>query len=32
VALALIAALGYVAWRGYQQPELILDFASMRLC
>jgi hypothetical protein len=32
VALVLMAALGYVIWRGYQQPELILDFAGMRLC
>jgi hypothetical protein len=32
VALVLITALGYVIWRGYQQPELILDFAGMRLC
>jgi hypothetical protein len=32
VALVLVAALGYVIWRGYQQPELILDFAGMRLC
>ena len=32
VALVLVAALGYVIWRGYQQPELILDFASMSLC
>jgi hypothetical protein len=32
VAVVLIAALGYVIWRGYQQPELILDFAGMRLC
>jgi len=28
IALVLIAALGYLAWRGYQQPELILDFAN----
>jgi hypothetical protein len=28
----LIAALGYLVWRGYQQPELILDFANLRLC
>jgi hypothetical protein len=28
----LIAALGYLIWRGYQQPELILDFANLRLC
>ncbi|HEX9278904.1 MAG TPA: hypothetical protein VGA51_21215 [Casimicrobiaceae bacterium] len=32
VAVVLFAALGYVIWRGYQQPELILDFAAMRLC
>jgi hypothetical protein len=30
--VVLIAALGYIIWRGYQQPELILDFAGMRLC
>ena len=32
IALVLIAALGYLAWRGYQQPELILDFGNVRLC
>jgi hypothetical protein len=32
IALVLIAALGYIVWRGYQQPEFILDFANMRLC
>jgi cytochrome c-type biogenesis protein CcmH/NrfG len=32
VALFLIAALAYVAWRGYQQPELIFDFANLRFC
>ncbi len=32
IALVLIAALGYLAWRGYQQPELILEFGNMRLC
>jgi len=32
VALVLMAALIYVVWRGYQQPELILDFANLRLC
>jgi len=33
-ALALIAtaALGYLAWRGYQQPELILELGGLRLC
>jgi hypothetical protein len=32
IALVLIAALGYLAWRGYQQAELILDFANARFC
>jgi hypothetical protein len=32
IALMLIAALGYLAWRGYQQPELILDFANAQFC
>ncbi len=32
IALVLIAALGYFIWRGYQQPELILDFGNVRLC
>ena len=32
IALVVIAALGYLVWRGYQQPELILDFANARLC
>lgn len=31
-ALVLIAALSYLVWRGYQQPELILDFANLRYC
>jgi hypothetical protein len=32
VALVLIAALGYLVWRGYQQPEFVFDFANLRLC
>jgi hypothetical protein len=32
IALVLIAALSYLAWRGYQQPEFIFDFANLRLC
>ena len=32
IALIAIAALGFLVWLGYQQPELILDFASLRLC
>lgn len=32
IALVLIVALGYLIWRGYQQPEFIFDFANLRLC
>jgi len=32
IALIAITALGYVVWRGYQQPELILDFANLPFC
>ena len=32
IALILIAALAYLVWRGYQQPELILDFGNLLLC
>ena len=32
IALVLLAALSYLVWRGYQQPELILDFANLRYC
>lgn len=32
IALVVVAALSYLAWRGYQQPDLILDFATLRYC
>ena len=32
IARVVIAALGYLVWRGYQQPELILEFGNLRLC
>ena len=32
IALALMATLSYLVWRGYQQPDLIFDFANLRLC
>ena len=32
IALVVVAALSYLAWRGYQQPDLILDFANLRYC
>ena len=32
--LGLIAAalLAYAVWRGYQNPDLILDLSALRLC
>ena len=32
--LGLIVAtmLAYLIWRGYQNPDLIIDLAAMRLC
>jgi hypothetical protein len=32
--LSLIAAvlLAYAVWRGYQNPDLILDLSALRLC
>ena len=32
VALIAITALGFLIWRGYQQPELILEFGNLRFC
>ena len=32
IALVTVAALGYLVWRGYQQPELILDLGNLRFC
>jgi hypothetical protein len=32
IPLVAIAALGYLVWRGYQQPELMLEFGNLRLC
>jgi len=32
IALIAIATLGYLVWRGYQQPELILEFGNLRFC
>ena len=32
IVLILIAALAYVVWRGYQQPELIFDLANWQIC
>jgi hypothetical protein len=34
IAVAAVAGalLVYLAWRGYQQPDLLLDLAAFRLC
>ena len=32
IALVAVAALSYWVWRGYQQPDFILDFANLRFC
>ena len=32
IALVAVAALSYLGWRGYQQPDFILDFANQRFC
>jgi ferric-dicitrate binding protein FerR (iron transport regulator) len=29
---AAAAAVAYAAWRGYQNPNFLLDLASFRLC
>jgi len=30
--LILVALLAYLIWRGYQSPDFLLDFSSLRLC
>lgn len=32
VAVTLAALLAYAIWRGYQNPDLLLDLAAFRLC
>ncbi len=32
LAFAVAALLTYAVWRGYQNPDLLLDLASFRLC
>jgi hypothetical protein len=32
IGLALAALLGFLIWRGYQSPDFLLDFGSLRLC
>ncbi len=32
VRVALAALVAYAIWRAYQNPDLLLDFAALRLC
>jgi hypothetical protein len=32
VGVVLAVAVAYLVFRGYRQPELMLDFVNMRLC
>jgi hypothetical protein len=32
IAAVLAALLAWAAWRGYQNPDLLLDLAAFRLC
>jgi hypothetical protein len=32
IGLALAALLGFLIWRGYQNPDFLLDFGPFRLC
>jgi hypothetical protein len=32
IVWVLAALLAYAVWRGYQNPDLLLDFSGLRLC
>ena len=32
IGLIVVALVAYAVWRGYQNPDLLLDLAAMRLC
>jgi len=32
IAWILAALLAYAVWRGYQNPDLLLDYSGFRLC
>jgi hypothetical protein len=32
VGLVIAALLAYAVWRGYQNPDLLLDLSALRLC
>jgi hypothetical protein len=32
IGLIVVALLAYAVWRGYQNPDLLLDLSALRLC
>jgi hypothetical protein len=32
IGLIVVAGLAYALWRGYQNPDLLLDLSALRLC
>jgi hypothetical protein len=32
IGLIIAALLAYALWRGYQNPDLLLDLSALRLC
>ena len=32
IGLVLAALLAYAVWRGYQSPDLLLEWGALRLC
>jgi len=32
IGLVLAALLAYAVWRGYQNPDLLIDLSALRLC
>ena len=32
IGLIVAALLAYTLWRGYQNPDLLLDLSALRLC
>jgi hypothetical protein len=32
LGLVAVAIILWLAWRGYRQPELLIDFANSRMC
>ncbi|HVO89954.1 MAG TPA: hypothetical protein VMV45_15550 [Casimicrobiaceae bacterium] len=32
IGIVLAAAVAYLVFRGYRQPDMLIDFVNMRLC